>query len=286
MNAPLPLEVSFDLRAHFNGLKCRPDVDIKDYHRDRSCESSSGLRQMLRTPAHYRAYRDGTSADARDTPAKAIGRAIHTKVLEPELFDEQYVVSPCSDRRLKEFKEFAARHQDRTILVAKDMATIEGGAASIRGHERAHSLISTAYVEHTLIWQDEETGIWLKIRPDALCLEEGVCGDVKSTDDASEEGFLRSCRTYYYDVQAAMYKEGLRACFGRDFDFAFIAVEKDPPYGVALYGAPDEMLEDGRRLFRKALHRLAHCRDTDEWPGYQPHQDYDMLNWRPRRQKW
>ncbi len=77
--------------------------------------------------------------------------------------------------------------------------------------------------------------------------------------------------------------EGLRQVFKRDFDFVFLAVEEDAPYGCALYGAPDEMLQDGQRQFRRALKELKRCRESGLWPSYQPDGDYELLEWRPRR---
>ena len=102
---------------------------------------------------------------------------------------------------------------------------------------------------------------------------------MKSTENAQRTAFQRSCVSYDYDLQAAVYLEGLRIVFGRDFDFSFLAFEKEEPYGVALYGAPDAMIERGQRRFREALAKFKVCRETGCWPGYQPDGDYEVLEW-------
>jgi exodeoxyribonuclease VIII len=84
---------------------------------------------------------------------------------------------------------------------------------------------------------------------------------------------------YDYDLQAAMYLEGLRHCFGRDFDFAFLPCEKEPPNAVALYGATAAMIARGMRRFRQALSTLRNCLDTNQWPAYQPDGDFELLDW-------
>lgn len=263
----------------FGDLHCRPDIPNEIYHADRSCVSSSGLKQILRSPAHFQAYLSG--AARKETPAKFLGSAIHAKLLEPHLYDAEYVVAPTVDKRTKEWKEFEIANANKKILTPDQMAVVEGIAFSVSQHTSASTLLRAGLVEHSIIWQDEETGIWCKIRPDCLCVDfdTGICLDVKSSDDASPTAFPRSCVNYDYDLSAAMYLEGLRQVFKRDFDFVFLACEKEAPFGCALYGAPDEMLQRGTRRFREALRTLKACNDSNAFPCYQPNGDYAILDW-------
>lgn len=273
-----PVEVP-TLRELFGSLQCRPDIPNEVYHADRSCVSSTGLKQLLRSPAHFQAALSGESR--KETPAMFLGSAIHARLLEPALYAEEYVVAPSLDRRTKEWKEFEVANANKKILTPDQMAVVEGIAHSVGKHVSASTLLQAGLVEHSIIWQDEETGIWLKVRPDLLCVDfdTGICLDVKSTDNASADSFVRSCINFDYDLSAAMYLEGLRVVFKRDFDFVFLAVEKDAPYGCALYGAPEPMLLRGERRFRRALQILKDCRETGEWPCYQPMGDYEVLDW-------
>ncbi len=50
--------------------------------------------------------------------------------------------------------------------------------------------------------------------------------------------------------------------------FVFIAVEKTPPYAVALYELDAEAVDLGRALARRDLARYANARDFGVWPGY------------------
>lgn len=261
-------------------LHCRPDITNEAYHADRSCVSTSGLKEVLRSPAHYQAYLNG---NRRETNAMAMGSAVHARLLEPDLFFSEYRCAPVSDKRTCEWKDFEAFHSDMKLLTPEQWVAIEGIAHSVDQHLYASSLLSAGLVEHTLIWQDKETGIWLKIRPDCLCLDfGGMCVDVKKTVDASEAGFYRACRKYLYDLQVAVYLEGLRINFQRDFDFLFLCVEEQAPHGCALYGAPLDMIEEGHQKFRQALRTIAACRDSGKWPGYQPAGDYSILRWSRR----
>jgi hypothetical protein len=270
----------FSLVEHFRE-NVAPDpwrrVSIGLYHADRSCVSSSALKEILRSPAHYQAYLSG--AARKETPALFFGQAVHDRMLEPEIFKRDYVIAPPIDRRATEYKEFALTHSAKKILSQEQAAQLEGIAVSIASHRTATHLLENGIKEQTLIWQDEETGIWIKIRPDCLNIEDGICLDLKKTQCASSDAFGRSCAEYGYDVQAALYLTGLRAIFKRDFDFAFLAVEEKIPHGCALYGTPLEMLERGMRRVRHALRTLRECQETGLWPSYQPHGGYDLLVW-------
>lgn len=210
-----------------------------------------------------------------------LGTAVHTRLLEPERFAEAYVVAPSSDKRSREYKEFAINNAHKLILTPDQMATCDGIGQNVEQHVSAKTLLRAGYPECTIVWQDQETGIWLKIRPDCLCLsfEVGICVDVKKTTDASKTKFVRSCVDYDYDLQAAVYLEGLPQACKREFDFVFLAAEESAPYGCALYGAPDKMLARGRRRFREALELLKRCREAGQWPGYQPSGEYELLDW-------
>lgn len=261
-----------------DGRLIRGDIPIEVYHADRSCVSSTGLKHLLRSPKHYLAYLEGES---KVTAARALGTTIHTRVLEPSRFKQEYVMAPTSDRRTAEFKEFRLSNADKRIVTPDEMVILEGIEYSISKHDLLHTNLWQGQKEQTIIWQDEETGLWCKIRPDCLCPQpsEGLCIDLKSTLDASKRAFMMDCVEYSYDFSAAMYLDGLQKRFCRDFDFVLAAVEKVPPFGVACYGVPEEMLARGKRNFRTALRTLKECLETNEWPGYQPNGDYDVLDW-------
>ncbi|MCL4683076.1 MAG: PD-(D/E)XK nuclease-like domain-containing protein [Rhodocyclaceae bacterium] len=274
---PVPTKPSL-LDIFGNGPYSKLGISHEDYHADRSCVSVSSLKEMLRSPAHYRAYLD---IGRKETPSLMFGTAAHVRLLEPQDFAQRYVVAPPGDRRTKAYKDFEAANAGKAILTADEAAAIERIAANVDAHQGAAALLRRGLKEVTLIWQDAETGIWIKARPDclAISLDTGVCLDLKTTEDASPNAFVRACASYSYDLQAAVYLDGLREVFGRDFDFCFLPAEKSEPHGVALYGAPEDMLESGRRKFRRALRQLAECRQTNTWPSYQPEGDYEVLEW-------
>jgi hypothetical protein len=260
------------------GPPLRDDISIEDYHADRSCVSTTVLKAALRSPQYCRHLLLNGVAQ---TDAMRMGTAYHMRVLEPAAYKWAYAVAPDIDRRTKPYKEFVIANAGREILTHDEAVAIEGMAAATHAHPTAHELLEQGLKEVTLIWQDEETGLWIKIRPDCLNagLDTGVCLDLKKTANASKRAFSRDCRKFDYDVQAAVYAHVLRKVFGRDFDFAFFACEDTAPYGAALYGAPDSMLAEGQRRMRLALNTIARCQQNGIWPGYQPEGGYEVLSW-------
>ncbi len=50
--------------------------------------------------------------------------------------------------------------------------------------------------------------------------------------------------------------------------FIFIAVEKEPPYAVAVYEATKDMLQTAQKQIAPVLDVYAQCLKADVWPGY------------------
>jgi exodeoxyribonuclease VIII len=241
------------------------------YHGDQTTVSSSGLRTLVnRSPAHYQAEQ---AAPKADTPAMLLGRAIHARVLEPEVFAERFAVAPVCDRRTREGKaiwsEHLEQHPNATTITASDAETIEGIARSIEVHPIARAAIEGAQVEVSGYFTDHETGVRCRIRPDALRCDIGVIIDLKSALDASPRAFGRVMHQRGYHTQAAMYAAGYHAIAGEALtDFLMVAVEKAQPFAIGVYRIDDTAMMVGRAIYRDALRRYAECLAADRWPGY------------------
>ena len=170
-----------------------------------------------------------------------------------------------------------AENEGYTVLSVDTYEQLLGMRDAIMAHPAASALLAGEGVaEASVYWTDAATGELCRCRPD-WWRKDGVLVDLKSTEDASPEGFAKSLVNYRYHVQAPWYLGGMTAAFEagqfpegwqRPRAFAFIAVEKRPPYAVAVYVLDSESLEIGTRLMRADLDTLAECRRTGVWPGY------------------
>lgn len=263
---------------NFQTAELIANMTNEQYHADRSAVSSSGLKKLLISPAHYKDY---IEAERVETTALRVGTAIHTALLEPEVFSQTYIVAPVVDRRTKEGKaawaEFLATLGDKKVVTEAELQMLRGIAAEVAKHKMASTLLTIGVAEQSIFWTDKETGIRCKVRPDSLSAYATL--DVKSTESAHRADFPRSCVRYGYDLSAAMYQEGVREATGEVRDFVFLAVEKSSPHACALYKASEEMLASGYQKFRFALRTLAECREKGVWPSYQPDGDYELVDW-------
>lgn len=79
---------------------------------------------------------------------------------------------------------------------------------------------------------------------------------------------MRDCTRFGYDLQSAMYKEGVEIITGEPHTFIFIAVEKMEPYLVNIFQADDLFIRRGQDLFREYIGMYAECKKTGNWYGY------------------
>lgn len=255
-----------------------PDMPNSVYHSREMKEqfiSKSGLDKIARSPAHYKYFVENES---EDTPALVFGRAFHTMILEPEKMDDEVIVLPdawptkkeCGISIEEQKEAFRHKHQHKAILTADQMDMAKAMRASLDEHAAARFLLrkSPGKAEQTLLWQDADTDVKCRARLDWLA-DDGLIVDLKTTTCAKPEVFERSAYDYRYHVQAAFYLEAYRQVMGKEpLGFAFIAVEKEPPYCACVYLAQPEFIEIGRREYLENLMLYADCLQKNEWPGY------------------
>ena len=273
-------------------------IDILDYHRGPGV-SKSQLDLIARSPAHFQ-YEQRNPR--KDTKAFKIGRLTHMAVLEPELYSETVAVMPDCDRRTKAGKEayaaFCDENEGKEIITEAEHIQLRGMQATVSLHPAANLLLSGEGPtrELSVYWdkpvprtglrltEDEEPEggetVFCRCRPDLLIppgsvgnQQGGVIVDLKTTRDASPRAFMSSCRKFRYHVQAAWYLEGCNRGFAHEemFEtFIFIAVEKEPPYGVAVYTLGHEDIREGHLLAEHDLAVYAKCQKSGTWPSYSP----------------
>lgn len=263
------------------------DLPLPVYH-SQCCDgpsvSSSGLRLLRqKTPAHFWAQSDLNPyrvLRARE-PQLDFGAAAHSLLLESELPESQYAVSPFDDFRTKEAREWrdARIAEGRMIIGAKDLTTIAEMAKALAAHPLIKQGLFKGEVERSLFWKDEQFNIWLKARPDVIP-HDTIAADLKTTTDASPASMARSVAEYGYHIQAALMIDGLKIVTGRTIEqYAIVAIEKEPPYVVGVHFLSDEAISYGRAEYRKALALFAECHGRGEWPGYDS-ADLYLPQWR------
>lgn len=234
----------------------------------------STLREVRRSPKHYR---HRLEHPIEDTPRLALGRAVHTAVLEPALFADGYAVYTGARRAGKDWEAFQVANEGKTILKAEEYENVIAMRDAVLAHPAAMRHLTGGAAEQTLCWTDRDTGIECKARPDYL----GACiVDLKSTKDASPREFGRTAARFGYHCQLTFYRRGARAVLGRELEPILIAVEAEAPHDVAVYRIDADTLLAADDEISALLERVAECRRDDHWPGATDDvQDLELPGW-------
>ena len=252
--------------------------------------SASGIEQLRKSPLHFRYYRDNPKPS---TPAMELGTALHMALLEPLLFEGQYVtLGQCEAQKRSGFpcENQGSVYRDGSsycgvrghdplegepmdpgvhVLSQDAMADLQGMTAAIQAHPRARTFFQgRGDYELTGIWRDEETGVLCKMRIDRDVERSLLIADLKSARDASPHGFQRDAAKMGYHRKAAFYRRGCDA-LGRERNSSVLIVpENEPPYPVAVYLLDEDDLAASNREITRHLNRYAMCLGDDHWPGY------------------
>ena len=239
----------------------------KDYLRNEGI-SRSLLFNMRKSPAHYK---QALEAPEESTKAFEFGTAFHAFMLEPRIAEDTYAVVPKLDMRRTEDQLRYAEIVDsgKLVLSEEDYNTIMAMVDAVNSNRYARALLS-GEKEVSYYWDDDLTGLGCKCRVDCRTdlKSTSVIVDLKSTDDASTDGFLRSVIKYGYDLQVAQYKTGVEMVEKRPHKFVFIAVEKTAPYGVNILEADELLFNKGYDDYRAYLGMVKECTESGNWYSY------------------
>lgn len=244
-----------------------PKMPAANYHAVEAL-SSGGAKKILRSPAHFRVYRDQQSVQS--DPMR-LGEAIHCGALEPGAFASRIAVLPEVNRRTNLGKaaiaDFVALNPGRLLLDQAEFDCTRRCVDAVLAHPAASELLRDAEIETSLFWNDGRYAVPCKARWDARKF--GGLIDLKSCKDASKEEFAKAIANFDYHIQGAHYYSGAEHCLNATPSFfIFIAVETEPPHGVAVYELGRASMLAGMREMDEALARYKAALESGQWGGY------------------
>lgn len=195
--------------------------------------------------------------------AMAFGSAVHTAILEPHLFNDQYAISEKFDKRTKAGKEgaaaFEAANTGKLILDQDDLFKISKIKENCLAIPAVKGALEVFEKEKSLTWNEGE--LKFKARLDLVDAKNGVVIDLKTTRDASERGFLRQLLELRYDIQLKHYLDSVKGSAA----YA-IAVETET-CEVALYDLTDIVSSDfTKKRYENALKTAINVMQLTECP--------------------
>jgi len=222
----------------------------------------------------YRTYikRD---VERKETPAMVLGEAIHTILLEPNLFKKRYAKKPEHiNRRTNAGKDQWAEFEAACAKTGKKVLTDEQwDMAKAYAAEKYHNPTAKKLLKEC---KKEVSGFRrfganiFKGRADAINWQTRMGFDAKTVIDISPQGFAKQAANLRYDLQQYTYKK----LFGLD-DFAFICYSKEEPLECVIYQLSDNWHERTERDWNYAIERYnriksnpkaAHSYTSDDEP--------------------
>ncbi|EPB6199214.1 exodeoxyribonuclease VIII [Escherichia coli] len=236
--------------------------------------SKSQLDDIADTPALY-LWRKNAPVDTTKTKTLDLGTAFHCRVLEPEEFSNRFIVAPEFNRRTNAGKEeekaflMECASTGKTVITAEEGRKIELMYQSVMALPLGQWLVeSTGHAESSIYWEDPETGILCRCRPDKIIPEFHWIMDVKTTADIQR--FKTAYYDYRYHVQDAFYSDGYEAQFGVQPTFVFLVASTTIEcgrYPVEIFMMGEEAKLAGQQEYHRNLRTLSDCLNTDEWPA-------------------
>ena len=256
-------------------------LDAKIYHAAPGL-SNSMLKSFARSPAHFKAEQ---TAPREQTPAMELGTLCHSLLFTPT---DPFVILPDKKRPTSAQLNAAKPAPETTDLInfwkAWDAANAgkvcysqsmvdqaKAIVAAVRSHPRAQEALKSGQAEVSLFQHFSYGGTVLrKARLDWVTPGSTIV-DLKTVEDAREHPFGKACFDMGYYRQAAYYLDIWNDAHPNDRkeNFVFIAVEKNPPFGINVFNLELAAIEKGRGENLKLIGRYIDCLADNRWPAYE-----------------
>ena len=272
-------------------------------------ESSSALKEVLKSPRHYLIYKN-EDFKPKDESHFTLGTFIHSAFLEPSKFAKVKVLPSEANKSskaglqtlIKYYWELLSYPQDafleeksmndlREILfdlestakrlgytfIDADMAQVVNiiySSYKTYGNGIIPRLIANGRTEVSMYGKDPATGLKVRIRPDCMLLEEQVGANiilsVKSTCATSIDAFMRDAAKFRYELAEGMYLQVASEITGRKFTGTLMLIAQTCiPFQCALIWLDAEDLAIGKYKYNQAIDIVKQCKDSNSWPGFE-----------------
>jgi hypothetical protein len=271
-----------------------PGVSFEEYL-TWDCLNNSILKWGLKSMSHMKAALDGKLGVK--SKATRVGRAIHTRLLEPEKYGDLLISTPCkgvikTGKRAGEDCGNEAKFYDQANdywycgthakgitdyephdFVSEEFAAdISQIAEKAKSHEVSGLFHLIGGTEVSIVW--EYNGVILKSRIDKDCPRpsrvDPLILDIKKVPlgGAEKSSFEKSIANYNYDLQASIYKRACESIDGIPRNVIWIVIEEAYPFEVNVLQCDEPTLRIGHQKFDKLIAQYKECMDSGKWNGY------------------
>jgi hypothetical protein len=256
-----------------------PNVSWDDYRQIKKMNPST-LVAGCKSPMHLRrAIEEGF---VEETNAMRLGTGIHALLLEPEQFENRFVVMPdyqfdaenvtgkgerSESKATKYYKakqsQFYQENQGKSVISRHQFDQCLRCIEALNSRPRIRELLESANKEVTVEGVIE--GIEFKGRIDALI--PSCIIDLKTTADVSPRIFGSRFFKLGYDFKLSIYRELVRQSTEGLREVRVIAQEPSGDYDNCVINVPEEVLDNAFSRVLHVVHRYKQCMQSGVWPG-------------------
>ncbi len=231
---------------------------------------SSHLKQMLFSPRDYLLY---PQRKFKGSPQTLLGEATHCILTEFNDFENRFAIQPedwgpkNSGEGHKRWKEFKLEHADKKVLSWENKHFLDDLMLARAEHQGLCHIFDTigGHAEVTA-YTDLIDGIQLKARTDWLG-NDGILWDIKtSSKGVSDFEIYRTIKDMGYHFQAAHHMRVIGDHVEvKGFGWIFVDTDSNS-VNIVTRMMSDNLRDIAEQDLDAALHQLAQCIKTDEWP--------------------
>ena len=244
-----------------------------EYHsKAGECLSSHLLAMFRDCPLMYHLTMKG-AYQRPDSEAYALGRAVHTLVLEgsdkyKERYDFESPVNPATGNPYgntsKKYEEWATsvRLNGMEPISRSDNLLAAKMQMSVVRHKEASILLQQAPHREKVI-RAPVMGVDCQTRMDAYGEDVGI-GDLKTIENLSK--FYWQVKNFGYVYQMSFYRMVARIAGLPCPSVHFIVIEKQFPYRTGVWKVEESSLDMAEEENQQAVEDLKVCKKRGEWP--------------------
>jgi len=241
--------------------------------------NSSVLKYGEASMAHLRAQID----KAYTPPSWQMieGQAFHLLTLEPERWDEEFVLEPLGgwlnektgkmtmSKSSGAYQNWKLDQGQKMIIGAEGVEKARAMVRNMVSKPGCRKILKSGWPERTVLWKDPEYGFFCRARVDWISIDRTVVDLKKTMSVASPYGFRRTMDRLKYNWQAAFYLRGLKVVTGVDHGpFYWFAWESEPPFEGRRIRASAADLAEAEVGIDEVLKEYSKSLQTGIWNGY------------------
>jgi exodeoxyribonuclease VIII len=213
--------------------------------------SYSSIKEFAKSPRHFLNYRNKPK---KVSPELTYGSALHCMLLEPQEFNNEFVVIPKLDMRTKDGKEtyakLEAEAEGKTMINAELHDEIWSLAEYVKSNPEFEVIMEGAKTE-----VKDEVEIYglpfVRIRD---IVKGDATIDIKTVQNGQLDNLTKDFFNYQYHIQSAVYGG----------QFAFYVIEKGEPFYNGLIQVSDDFIKYGKKELERLCFSFNYCLEHPE----------------------